>query len=73
MPKQNWFQTLNASLESENLVNLWPLGSNINYNQTVQHIVEDGDFYRLISVYRNENGLYERAITYITGKIKKDN
>jgi hypothetical protein len=69
MNQHNWFETLNSSLESENLIDLWPIGSNINYNQTVQHIVADDQFYRLISVYRDNNGRYERPISYITGKI----
>ncbi len=65
--KANWFETLNDALESELLTELWPLGSNIGYGETVQHIVEDGRDLRLISVYRNENGMYERVITYVTG------
>ena len=63
--------SLNQALEArqENLSDLWVLGSNIAYGQTVQHIVEDDKNYRLISVYRDTNGVYEEAITYITGKI----
>ena len=57
---QNWFNTLNEALTAENLIELWPLGSNINYGETVQHIV-DG---RLISVYRETDGRYERPIHY---------
>ena len=65
--KQAYFDTLNEALESENLVKLWPLGSNIQYGQTIQHIVEDGKCHRLISVYReNLGGRYERPITYWT-------
>lgn len=67
--KKNYFDTLNAALESENLVELWPLGSNINYGETIQHIVKDGDDLRLISVYReNVNGRYERPVTYLTNR-----
>jgi hypothetical protein len=63
----NFFETLNAALESENLVSLWPLGSNIQYGDTVQHIVESGKDLILISVYRdNVNGKYERPIHYKT-------
>ncbi len=74
MTKKNWFATLNDALESEGLVELWPLGSNIKYGETVQHVVATG-FYRgkrqtpvrrLISVYRNELGSYERPVTYLT-------
>ena len=61
-----WFDTLNEALESEKLVELWPLGLNINYGQTVQAYVTDKRKTRLISVYRDERGLYERPIHYIT-------
>lgn len=60
--KKNWFDTLNEALQSEQLIESWPLGSNIQYGETIQHIVN----YRLISVYRNENGKYERPIHYST-------
>lgn len=60
--KNNWFETLNDALESENLIELWPLGSNIQYGETVHHIVNN----RLISVYRNEKGQYERPVHYST-------
>lgn len=60
MSKQNFFPTLNESLESEGLVEQWPLGSNINYGDTVRHIVDN----TLISVYRDERGMYERPIHY---------
>ena len=62
MSKQNFFPTLNESLESEGLVEQWPLGSNINYGDTVRHIVDN----TLISVYRDERGMYERPIHYST-------
>ena len=62
MSKQNFFPTLNESLESEGLVEKWPLGSNINYGDTVRHIVDN----TLISVYRDERGMYERPIHYST-------
>ena len=58
----NWFNTLNESLSSENLVESWPLGVNIRYNETVQ-VVDKGVF---ISVYRDERGFYERPIHYKT-------
>ena len=60
MSNQNFFPTLNESLESEGLVEKWPLGSNINYGDTVRHIVDN----TLISVYRDERGMYERPIHY---------
>jgi len=58
--KQNWFETLNQSLESENLTDSWPLGLNISYGETVR-IVADG---RLISVTRENDGRYERPVHY---------
>lgn len=62
MSKPNFFNSLNESLESEGLVEKWPLGSNIGYGETVRHIVDD----ILISVYRDERGMYERPIHYKT-------
>ena len=64
--KQNFFPTLNAALLSENLIDYWPLGSNIQYGETVQHIVDTPTGSKLISVYRNEVGNYERPIHYHT-------
>lgn len=63
--KQNWFETLNASLESEGLVKFWELGLNINYGQTVRMTADDGSKHgRLISVTREMDGRYERPIHY---------
>jgi hypothetical protein len=59
-PKQNWFETLNAALASEGLVDQWPLGTNISYGQTVR--VETDT--RLISVTRENDGRYERPVHY---------
>lgn len=59
---QNWFNTLNEALESEQLVEYWPLGTNIQYGQTVQ-LASNGKW---ISVYRDERGMYERPIHYAT-------
>lgn len=70
MSKQNWFNSLNETLESEGLIHLWDIYKNISYDETVSDIVQDGKNYRLISIYRNNNGMYERPISYITGKIK---
>jgi hypothetical protein len=61
--KQNWFETLNASLESEGLVDKWELGLNINYGENVRMISSDG---YLISVYRDDRGKYERPVWYKT-------
>jgi len=62
MAQKNWFPTLNDALESEGLVELWPLGTNIQYGETVQ-LASGG---RWISVYRDERGMYERPVHYPT-------
>ena len=62
---KNWFNTLNEALESEGLVEFWPLGINIKYEETVDVVVNG----KYISVYRSAQGLYERPIHYAT-KIK---
>lgn len=62
MTQRNWFPTLNGALEAEGLVDSWPLGANIGYNQTVM-LARSG---RWISVYRDEAGRYERPIHYAT-------
>ncbi len=64
MCQRNFFNTLNESLQSEGLLELWPLGTNIAYNETVGIIGTDGETY--ISVYRDERGMYERPIHYST-------
>lgn len=60
--KRYWFPTLNDALDAEDLTELWPLGVNIQYNQTCD-VVRAG---RLISVYRDEQGRYERPVHYAT-------
>lgn len=59
---QNWFPTLNAALDSEALTEMWPTGVNIAYKQTVG-LASGG---RWISVYRDEQGRYERPVHYVT-------
>jgi hypothetical protein len=59
--KQNWFLTLNEALESEDLVNLWPFGLNIGYGETARFTTDCG---RLISIFRETDGLYERPVHY---------
>jgi hypothetical protein len=59
--KQNWFETLNSALESEGLVDLWPLGTNVSYGENVRFTT---DCNRHISVYRENDGRYERPIHY---------
>ncbi len=60
--QQNWFKTLNEALDAEGLVEYWPLGLNVRYDQTVS-TAKNGKY---ISVYRAENGQYERPIHYAT-------
>ena len=60
--KTSCFPTLNAALDAEGLVALWPLGTNINYGQTVQLASNS----KWISVYRDERGFYERPVHYAT-------
>lgn len=64
--KQNWFETLNAALESEGLVDAWGISFGpINYGETFSWTWEDGSKYgRYISIYRNDSGRYERPINY---------
>ena len=63
MSKQNWFETLRAALDAENLNDKWPLGLNLAYGETARFVTED--FY-LISVYRSNDGRYERPVWYST-------
>ena len=68
------YNTLNESLESRmyneydqiDLIAIWPLGENVNYNETNQVIVGEGKMQRLISVSRDEKGMYEKPVTYLT-------
>lgn len=59
---QCWFPTLNEALDSEGLTEMWPLGVNINYGETVG-LASGG---RYISVTRDDAGRYERPIHYVT-------
>jgi hypothetical protein len=63
---QNFFETLNASLESENLLEAWELHySPIGYNTTKSWTWDDGSKNgHFVSIYRNEIGQYKRAVHY---------
>ena len=66
-PLQNWFNTLNAALESENLLDAWDsIGFRpINYNQTFSWTWDDGSRYgHYISIYRDTDLGYERPVHY---------
>ncbi len=62
MSKQNWFNTLNDSLVSEDLLHTFPVDVNpsVGYDQTLRY-VQDGIF---VCVYRDSRGMYERPIYY---------
>jgi hypothetical protein len=62
MAHANWFPTLNDALESEGLTDLWPVGGYMNYGQAVGFAAHG----RWVSVYRDEQGRYERPIHYAT-------
>ncbi len=62
MTRPNYFPTLADALEAENLNGHWPLGVNVNYGQTIG-LAANG---RWISVYRDNNGRYERPVHYVT-------
>jgi len=63
--KQNWFETLAASLESENLLGTFPIGASIGYGEIFRYTHHDGSEHgRLVSITRNSNGKYERPVHY---------
>lgn len=64
--KQNWFPTLNAALESENLLESWDCFSRgIGYGETRSYTWNDGSRYgHYVSIYRDERGMYERPVHY---------
>lgn len=65
--RQNWFPTLSAALESEDVSHMWD-GRPIQYGQTESLTFDDGTrFGHFITIYRNERGMYERPIHYARG------
>lgn len=64
--KANWFQTLNEALESEDLLDAWePTWSPIMQGDYRAWTYDDGSKYgRWVSVYRAEDGRYERPVHY---------
>lgn len=65
----NYFDTLNAALESEGLLDAWDCSAPpIAYGETRAWTYQDGTRYgRFISIYRDENGRYERPVHYARG------
>jgi hypothetical protein len=63
MSKQNWFETLNAALEAEDLLEYWNCTwAPLHYGETRSWTTEDG---RYITIYRDDiTGKYERPIHY---------
>ena len=68
-PKENWFETLRSSLDSEGLLDYWPADKNISYGQTVNHIAEIDGRHHYITIYRSDSGRYERPVHYDSGSI----
>jgi len=63
MVKRNWFETLNEALESENLLDSWDVTfAGISYGETKSYYWND----RFISIYRENDGRYERPVHYST-------
>lgn len=64
--KPNWFDTLNQALESEGLLNSWDChNGGIAYGQTHGYAFDNGTKYgRYVSIYRDEQGRYERPVHY---------
>lgn len=60
---KNYFETLNDALDSEGLIECWPVTASVPYGATVA-LATAG---RWISIYRDGvTGLYERPIHYAT-------
>jgi hypothetical protein len=59
---QNYFDTLNDALDSEGLINHWPVTASVPYGATVG-LAHAGKW---LSVYRDESGRYERPVHYAT-------
>ena len=60
---KNYFETLNDALDSEGLIDRWPITAIVPYGATVALAIAG----RWISIYRDGvTGLYERPIHYST-------
>ena len=66
---RNWFDTLNAALESEDLLESWDCTSPaIGYGETRSWTWQDGTRYgHYVTIYRDEQGRYERPVHYGRG------
>ena len=63
---QNWFDTLNQALESENLLDAWDMTQDpIQYGETRRWTWNNGTRYgHQISITREMDGRYERPVHY---------
>lgn len=68
--KKNWFETLYAALEAEELTEYWD-GTPMSYDETLRKQFEIDGRLRTVVIYRNEKGMYERPIHYDAGAIRK--
>jgi hypothetical protein len=60
---KNYFETLNDALDSENLIECWPVTASVPYGATVALAIAG----RWISIYRDGvTGQYERPVHYAT-------
>jgi len=60
---QNYFDTLNAALDSESLIDIWPVTASVPYGATIGFAIAG----RWISIYRDGvTGQYERPVHYAT-------
>jgi hypothetical protein len=62
----NYFPTLNAALDAEGLLDTWEMTfPPIGYGQTYFYTYQDGSRHgRFVSIYRAEDGRYERPVHY---------
>lgn len=61
----NHFNTLNEALESEGLLESYPIGLNIAYGQTIDYTIDDGSKYGYyVTITRFNDGRYERPVHY---------
>jgi hypothetical protein len=67
--KQNYFNTLNEALESEELLHTWDgiLMDGISYGETrtYYYTTPNGKHSRRISIFRETDGRYERPVHYL--------
>ena len=64
--KQNFFNTLNDALGSEDLVSAWDINFQpIAYGETFSWTYDNGTKHgHYVTIYRDNNGRYERPVHY---------